>query len=125
MSDTRQKFGKQGESAALAYLEKNGYRILEQNYRTARGEIDIIAEQDNTLVFVEVKARKSERFGSPKSAVTPEKQKKMSMTALQYLKDRNCQNRKARFDVITLFFPVKAQSAPHIELIKNAFELSI
>jgi putative endonuclease len=124
MSDSRQKFGKQSEAAALGYLEKNGYRILEQNYRTQRGEIDIIAQDGDTLVFAEVKSRKSKRFGTPKSAVSPEKQKKLSMAAVQWLKDRNCQNRKARFDVITLFFPSK-ENQPHIELIRNAFEFSI
>ncbi|OQX25461.1 MAG: YraN family protein [Desulfobacteraceae bacterium IS3] len=124
MSDPRQKFGKECEFAALRYLEKNGCRISEQNYRTPQGEIDIIAEQGDTIVFAEVKARKSERFGPPKSAVTPEKQRKMSMAALQYLKDRNIRNRKARFDVITLFFPAK-ENKPHIEWVRNAFELCL
>ncbi|MDP4857645.1 MAG: YraN family protein, partial [Desulfobacterales bacterium] len=68
MVDQRQQFGKAGESIAARFLRKMGYRILEQNYRTVLGEIDIIARDRDTLVFVEVKARTSGRYGNPKSA---------------------------------------------------------
>jgi putative endonuclease len=98
-----------------------GYRILEQNYRTVLGEIDIIARDRDTLVFVEVKARTSWRYGNPKSAVTPRKQRKISMVALHYLKSTAQSRVKARFDVVAIH---SASAAPQIELIKNAFELA-
>ena len=65
MQNQQQKFGEKGESLAARFLKKNGYKILEQNYRTKLGEIDIIATERKTIVFVEVKTRKSTRYGSP------------------------------------------------------------
>lgn len=121
MLNQRQKFGKDSESLAVRHLKKNGYKILQQNYRTKLGEIDIIAKDKQTLVFVEVKARKSGHYGNPKWAVTPKKQRKISMVALYYLKSTKQQNVKARFDVVTISF---LQNNPRIEIIKNAFELA-
>jgi putative endonuclease len=85
------------------------------------GEIDIIARDRDTLVFVEVKARTSGRYGNPKSAVTPRKQRKISMVALHYLKSTAQSRVKARFDVVAIH---SGGTAPQIELIKNAFELA-
>ena len=121
MLNKRQKFGKQGESLAVWYLKKNGYKILEQNYRTKLGEIDIIAREKKTLVFVEVKSRRSIRFGSPKWAVTPKKQRTISMVALSYLKNTKQTDAKTRFDVVTI---TSNQDEPRIEIIKNAFDLA-
>ena len=94
---------------------------MEQNYRSKLGEIDIIAKEKGTLVFVEVKARKTHVFGNPKWAVTPKKQRKISMVALYYLKATKQIHVKARFDVIALSL---AKDNPQIEIIKNAFELA-
>ena len=121
MQDKRQKFGKESESVAVRYLKKNGYKVLEQNYRNKIGEIDIIAKDKKTLVFVEVKATRTDSFGSPKWAVTPKKQRKISMVALYYLKDTKQNKVKARFDVVAIS---SSQDNPRIELIKNAFELA-
>ena len=121
MQNKQQKFGETGESLAAWYLKKNGYKIIEQNYRTQLGEIDIIAKEKKTIVFVEVKARKSTRFGNPKWAVTPKKQRKISMVALYYLKTTNQINTKARFDVVAI---TSNQDQPQIEIVKNAFELA-
>jgi putative endonuclease len=121
MSDNRQQFGKTGEAIAVRFLRQRGYRILEQNYRTVLGEIDIIAKDRDTLVFVEVKARKSGRFGNPKAAVTVRKQRKISMVALHYLKSTAQSRVKARFDVVAIR---SADAVPKIELVKNAFELA-
>ena len=120
MSD-RREFGQAGESLAVRYLKKNGYKILEQNYRTKLGEIDIIAKDRDTIVFVEVKARRSGRFGNPKYAVTLKKQRKISMVALYYLKAVKQNDAKARFDVVAID---SGQDKPSIEIVKNAFELS-
>ncbi|MGD8290700.1 MAG: YraN family protein [Desulfobacterales bacterium] len=121
MRNNRQAFGEQGESLAVWYLKKNGYKIIEQNYRTKLGEIDIIAKEKKTLVFAEVKSRRSMRFGNPKWAITPKKQRTLSMVALSYLKATKQSNAKARFDVIAI---TSNQDEPQIEIIKNAFELS-
>jgi putative endonuclease len=121
MLNKQQSFGKKSESIAAKHLKKNGYKILEQNYRTKLGEIDIIAKDKDTLVFVEVKARSSNRFGNPKWAVTPKKQIKISMVALLYIKSTKQSNVKARFDVVAIS---SAKDKPSIEVIKNAFELA-
>lgn len=121
MLNKQQKFGNNGESIAARHLKKKGYRILEQNYRTSLGEIDIIAADRDTIVFVEVKARQSNRFGNPKWAVTPRKQRKISMVALHYLKSTKQDQVKARFDVVSISV---SGGTPGIELVKNAFELA-
>ncbi len=121
MLNKQQQFGKKSESLAVKHLKKQGYRIVEQNYRNNLGEIDIIAKEKDTLVFVEVKARNSSRFGNPKGAVTPKKKRKISMVALQYLKNSRQKNAKARFDVVAISL---SGSSPKIELVRNAFELA-
>ena len=121
MPDRRQHFGDLGEATAVRHLKKHGYRILERNYRTPLGEIDIIATQKDTLVFVEVKARRTDRYGHPKEAVTPAKQRKISMVALHYLKKTRQQHRKARFDVVSI---LTLENESEIEIVKNAFELA-
>jgi putative endonuclease len=121
MLNPRQIFGEQGESIAVRYLKKKGYKILEKNYRTKLGEIDIIAKDKDTLVFVEVKSRRSWQFGNPKAAVTPAKQRKISKVALYYLKTNDRSNAKARFDVVTI---TATRDKSQIEIVKNAFELA-
>ena len=121
MLNKRQQFGKESESKAVRYLKKSGYKILEQNYRTKLGEIDIIAKDKGTIAFIEVKSRRSGNYGNPKWAVTPKKQRKISMVALYYLKTTNQSGEKARFDVVTL---TSNYDNPRIEIIKNAFELA-
>ena len=85
------------------------------------GEIDVIARDDRVLVFIEVKARRTNQFGGPKWAVTPRKQRKISMVALAYLKDTEQMGVKARFDVVAIRL---LPGNPDIEIIKNAFELA-
>ena len=121
MSNKKQQFGKRGESLAARHLKRNGYRIIEKNFRTKQGEIDIIAKDKDTIVFVEVKSRKTDRFGNPKWAITPRKQHKISMVALQYLKATQQINAKARFDVVSIN---RARESRRVELVKNAFELA-
>ena len=121
MQNKHQKFGEKSENLAVWYLKKNGYKILEQNYRNRMGEIDIIAKEKKTLVFVEVKSRRSIRYGSPKWAVTPKIQRKISMVALYYLKTTQQTDAKARFDVVAI---TSNRDEPQIEIVKNAFELA-
>jgi putative endonuclease len=122
MADQRRQFGDRGEALAVSHLERNGYRILARNYRTPIGEIDIIAMEGGTLVFAEVKTRASRRFGHPKEAITPRKQRKISMAALYYLKGTGKLNRKARFDVISIL--PGTPEGWDIEIIRNAFDLA-
>ena len=119
MSLTRIRTGKKGEELAAAHLAKAGYRIIERNYRCLFGEVDIVAEEGETLVFVEVKSRRSARYGDPQLAVGREKQKKISRVAMHYLTERHlC--RPARFDVVAVKLP---PGQVGIELIRDAFEL--
>ena len=122
MVNRNQQFGKTGETLAVRQLKKIGYRIIEQNYRNALGEIDIIAKHRGAIVFVEVKSRTSGLYGSPKFAVTAAKQRKISMVALAYLKSTDQSRAKARFDVVTV--RADPPDKPQIEIIKNAFELA-
>lgn len=121
MVNERQRFGRSSEQMAAAFLKRNGYRILEYNYRTRVGEIDIVAQHSGTLVFVEVKARRSGRYGNPKRAVTPAKQRKLSMAALAYLKSNGGVDQRARFDVVSI---ENSEGRSNIEVIRNAFDLA-
>jgi putative endonuclease len=116
----QQQYGEAGEALAARVLRQKGYKILATNYRTKLGEIDIIARHRDTIVFVEVKARQSLEFGSPKWAITPQKQRKISMVALYYLKTTRQGRSKARFDVVAIH---STASQPEVEIIQNAFEL--
>lgn len=121
MTNRKQEIGQKGESVAVRYLKKQGYKIIERNYRSKAGEIDIIAREKRTLVFVEVKTRRSRSFGSPKWAVTPKKQKAISMAALYYLKMTDQTNVDARFDVVSI---LARGEDTLIELVRNAFDLA-
>jgi putative endonuclease len=81
----QQRIGRWGEQAATDYLEKSGYAILARNFRTKHGEIDIIARQDKVLVFVEVKARSSNRYGYPEYSVSPKKRLHLLSAAQEYI----------------------------------------
>jgi len=121
MLNRHQQYGEAGEALAARLLRKKGYKILVTNYRTRMGEIDIIARHRDTIVFIEVKARHSIHFGSPKWAVTPQKQRKISMVALYYLKTTGQSRSKARFDVVAI---LSTAPQPEVEIIENAFELT-
>ncbi len=97
----RYEIGVSGETSATNYLKNNGYVILARNYRFERNEIDIICEKKGTIVFVEVKKRSGDKFGSPIEAITLEKTKKITFVAQQYLISRELLDKcNARFDVI-------------------------
>lgn len=112
--------GAEGEKIAADFLSKQGCRILERNFRTALGEIDLIAQDGKTLIFVEVKARSGARFGVPQMAVDLRKQSKMNRVALLYLSQKKIEGRECRFDVIAI--TQRLNGDPAIEHFKNAFE---
>jgi len=110
--------GQRGEKLAQRFLKKQGYKILATNYQNKLGEIDIIAQDKNTLVFVEVKTRTSAHFGLGKEAVDRHKQRQIVKVAQVYLKQHySGEDVKVRFDVIGIDLEKEK-----IELIKNAFE---
>lgn len=106
MEKYRQSIGKQGEIKAKNYLKRRGYQILECNYRTKAGEIDLIAKEKDSLVFVEVKTRTSEEYGTPAEAVSFYKQQHMIKSARYYLA-RHGGECECRFDVIEVRMPVR------------------
>lgn len=123
MPHERQIFGRLGEHLAARHLADKGYRIVESNYKNRFGEIDIVAMDGETIVFVEVKARRSARFGSARASVSRAKQRKISMVALAYLKEKGGTGKKARFDVVAVHLHA-AGPEESVEVIKNAFALA-
>jgi putative endonuclease len=116
----RIRTGKRGEDLAAAHLRKAGYQIVAQNYRCLYGEVDIIARDGGTIVFVEVKSRKSEKFGPPQEAVGLEKRKKLSRISLHYLQQKRLEAFNARYDVVSVRM---SPDGDRIDLIRNAFDL--
>ncbi len=121
MFNFRQLLGQTGEAAAVRYIKKKKYKILELNHKNNLGEIDIIAEDQGVIAFIEVKTRSNHSFGNPKEAVTKSKQRKISMVALAWLKSKKKIDAKARFDVVSI---ISQKTSMDIELVKNAFELN-
>jgi putative endonuclease len=111
--------GKSGEEAAIDYLRKKKYKIIERGFRLLRGEIDIIAYDQKTLVFVEVKTRKSRDFGYPEESVTRSKQQQIRKIAQGFLAKKNMKDVECRFDVLSLFFTEK--EGYKVDHIQNAF----
>ena len=110
-----------GEEAAVAHLRSQSYRILELNYRFGHGEIDVIARDGDTTVFVEVKTRTNQNYGPPEYAVTRGKQKQIARIATGWLADRGFPDIPCRFDVIAVTFELGKPVCNHIV---NAFTLS-
>jgi putative endonuclease len=100
----RQELGILGENLAVEELTRRGYVILERRYRTRHGEIDIVAEDEGTLVFVEVKAREDLTCGSAAEAVTRDKQRKVVSRAVEYLASNDVSDCRCRFDVVAIDF---------------------
>ncbi len=121
MSNSSQLFGQRAEAAAAHFLHSRGYTILEQNFSTRYGEIDIVARHGEVLVFVEVKARRGLCWGSPREAVNRLKQQKVIATASHYMKQHGIQDIRIRFDVVAM---VEQRGSFVFELIPNAFQVT-
>ena len=119
MSLLKKMLGRKGEDRAAVYLVRQGYRILERNYTTPSGEIDVIAMDRDTVVFVEVKTRTNDAFGAPELAVSARKQQRMIRAALGYIKYHKLHQVPCRFDVVA----IRAGKDQDVELIRNAFEM--
>ncbi|MGK7389198.1 MAG: YraN family protein [Candidatus Cyclobacteriaceae bacterium M2_1C_046] len=110
--------GKEGEKLAAEYMIGKGYEILEENFRYKRGEIDLIAQKDQLLVFVEVKARTNVGYGHPEESVDNKKAEMIIKTADQYLLEKDWQG-LIRFDIISIYF--RKTSSPDIMHFEDAF----
>jgi putative endonuclease len=113
-------FGNRGERAAVKFLKRQGFKIVARNFENRYGEIDIIAIEGDTLVFIEVKTRRSTRAGSPLEAVDAKKQQQIMRTAQAYLSQRGLNEQSYRFDVIGLLWPEDAKD-PEIQHVRHAF----
>ena len=113
-----QKIGKWGEQAAAEYIQNKGYSILGKNIRTPHGEIDIIAKDGETLVFCEVKSRRSDEFGDPEYAIPPRKQQQIRKIARGYLFEHEIKEQDCRFDVVAIRM---RGNTPEINYMRNAF----
>ena len=112
--------GARGEHAAARFLKRQGLRIIERGHDSPLGELDIIAIDDRTIVFVEVKTRTSDASGHPTEAIDATKQRRMTQAALAYLKAKRLLQNPARFDVVAITWPTNNRQ-PTIEHYKNAF----
>jgi len=120
MKDATKALGARGEDLAVQYLKKKGFKVIERNYHCSAGEIDLIAREGKTLIFVEIKTRSSSEFGLPQEAVDRFKQKKMIEVARAYLAEHHLNEEiPARFDVVAIHL---TSTGPDIELIKDAFQ---
>jgi putative endonuclease len=116
--------GQRGEAAAARYLRRRGYKILARGDHYGRGELDLVVlDRKKTIVFVEVKTRRSAEMGHPAEAVDRYKQRKLTQLAKMFLKRYKLESLSARFDVIAVVWPAERR-CPTIEHIENAFEAS-
>lgn len=111
--------GRLGEDLAVGFLEEKGYRIIARNYRYDRGEIDIIAHEGEDLVFVEVKLRETEAFGSPEESITPFKEEQLKKVAEGYLYEHGDENQPCRFDIVAITF---VDGKPLIRILHHAID---
>jgi putative endonuclease len=119
MAMSRYRKGKEGERAAVEYLSSSGMKILDRNFVCPLGEIDLVAKDGKTIVFVEVRARQADGLCSPEESITAHKRRRLTRAALWYLKQRGLLNANARFDVIAVRWNGEE---PEINWIVNAFE---
>lgn len=114
--------GASGEDVAARYFKRKGYRILARHLDSPLGELDIIAVDGRTIVFVEVKTRRSTDTGYPAEAIDERKERRMTQAALAYLKKHGLLKYSARFDVVAITWPNGARRPTNTEHIKSAFE---
>jgi putative endonuclease len=117
--DPRRALGQQGEDLVAAWYEAAGYRILDRNWRCRDGEIDLVLGHGRTVVFCEVKTRRSTRFGAPVEAVTATKQRRLRTLALQWLAAHSQRGGDLRFDVASVLF--RREGKPEIEVLEGVF----
>jgi putative endonuclease len=117
----RKETGERGEKLARDFLKKRGYKILETNYHCRRGEVDIIAREKDTLVFVEVRSKTNLACGTPEESITRTKQQRLRLTSYHYLESHNLMDSPWRIDVVLIEMD-KQGRATRTELLQNAVE---
>ncbi len=115
-------FGKTAEALAIRWLRKHGYQIVEQNLRLLGGELDIVAQDKDTLVFIEVKGRRTNQFGGASYAIDERKKRQIIKLASFYRSERGLDHQPCRFDAI--FVTTSKENIPEIAHIQDAFEVS-
>ena len=120
MTIKRLELGRCGEREATSFLERSGYKILEQNFRSKTGEIDIIATDKDTICFVEVRTKTADWHGHPFESISSHKVRRLTKTALCYLQKNDLSEAHMRFDVVAVLTDKEAHL--HFELLKDAFE---
>lgn len=118
-TQNNKKVGGRGEDIAVDYLTNKNFEIIERNYHYGHGEIDIIAKDNDILVFIEVKTRKNLEFGPPELSITKNKQRQIKRIAEAYLFEKEIKNTDCRIDVVAIM--IKSKLPPKINHIKNAF----
>ena len=113
------QLGQRGEALAWNFLRKRGYKILEKNYRTRFGEIDVVAQKEGAVVFLEVKTRRNHRFGLPEEAVDWRKRQKLIRMAEAFLAARKLEEKPARFDILSVTWDGVGE--PEFSLLQDAF----
>jgi len=121
LTKERLDLGKFGEELAFRKIKRLGYKKIIRNFSCPLGEVDIIARDGDTLVFMEIKTRKGRSIDYAKEAVNAKKKRQISKVALAYMKATDCSDVRARFDVVAISL---GRGKPEIEVIKNAFELA-
>ena len=121
MSDERKSLGRAGEDLAERYLKRQGYAVVERNYRCPLGEIDLIALDNRVVVFVEVKTRRVDTSGAPLESVNAVKQRRLKRAALHYLNRYRLHDRDVRFDVVGISLGSNPSSVRHV---RHAFDFS-
>ena len=114
-------FGLRGETAAARYLKRRGHKIVARRHRNRLGELDLVTVEGRTVVFVEVKSRRSHVAGHPIEAISAAKQRKLTQLALAFLKQHGLLENEARFEVVAVTWPENRRK-PRIEHFENAFE---
>lgn len=112
-----------GEKLAEGFLKRNGYKILKRRFLCRFGELDIVAQDKEAIVFVEVKQRSSSEFGMPYEAVDKNKRRKIINSAMVFVKRYGLEDYDLRFDIVSILTEEGSGSVPQIELIKGAFEM--
>ena len=117
--DYKRRLGWRGEEIAIAYLQRQGYRVMARNWRCTAGELDIVAREGETLAFVEVRTRRGNRFGTPEESITPTKQAKLVELAQTYLQENGLTDQNWRIDVVAILMD-RGSEVKRVNLIRNA-----
>ena len=118
-ANDKRKLGRRGEDIAAAHLSRQGYAILARNWRCPHGELDIVAREGETLTFVEVRARRGDRLGTPEESITPAKQSRLVELAQTYLQETGQTDQDWRIDVVAIEMGWRGE-VKRINLIRNA-----